>query len=469
MIRKIILRSVICLLLITLLPAISCSKGGEEPPAGDPPQLVSSEPANGQTDVAEGITGITLRFDMNVTLAPSPQITLNGQQVSNLQPGLGGELKMTVPPLQPATSYTLLVPSHTVKGPTGLFNVSEIRITFNTRTPASPREGLSPEAEKLLQYLKLQEGKAILSGSMANVAWNISEAEWVHHHTGKWPAINCFDYIHLHASPANWIDYRDISIVEDWWNNRGVVSAMWHWNVPANSGKEGEYSFYWGTKPEETLFDVMKINDPSSEEYKRMISDIDKLSGYLKLLKNKNIPVVWRPLHEAAGNTGLYSGGTAWFWWGAGGAESFKQLWQLMFDRMTHHHGLDNLIWVWTSQMTDSDWYPGDDYVDIVGRDIYNEAGASNIRNEFTTLQNRYPDKPVALSECGNVARISDQWNGGAIWLWFMPWYDYNRTLNPGSDEFQQKTHEHASIDWWEDALAQPYVLTRDDLPDLYQ
>ena len=119
--------------------------------------------------------------------------------------------------------------------------------------------------------------------------------------------------------------------------------------------------------------------------------------------------------------------------------------------------------------MTDSDWYPGDDYVDIVGRDIYNEAGASNIRNEFTTLQNRYPDKPVALSECGNVARIPAQWEAGAKWLWFMPWYDYNRTLNPGSDEFRQKTHEHASIDWWEDALAQPYVLTRDDLPDLYQ
>lgn len=198
-----------------------------------------------------------------------------------------------------------------------------------------------------------------------------------------------------------------------------------------------------------------------------MIADIDKLSGYLKLLKEKNIPVIWRPLHEAAGNMGAYPGGTAWFWWGAGGPEPFKKLWRLMFERMTHHHELDNLIWVWTSQVIDADWYPGDDYVDMVGRDLYNQQAATTIKSEFTTLQQRYPGKPVALSECGSVATISVQWNAGAKWLWFMPWYDYNRTLNPGSEAFLLKTHEHAPIDWWEDAVAQPFVLTRDELPDL--
>ncbi|MDD3333672.1 MAG: glycosyl hydrolase [Proteiniphilum sp.] len=467
MIRKIILGSAVCLLLTNLLLVISCSSGGDESPVGEPPQLVSSDPANGETDVAEGITAITLRFNMNVTLASSSLITLNGQKVTNHWRGQEGELKMTVPPLLPGTDYTLLVPAQTVKGPTGLSNPSEIRITFKTHPPVPPLEKLSPQAEKLLQFLKQQEGKKTLSGTMAHVAWNINEAEWVHQHTGNWPAINCFDYIHLHASPANWIDYGNITVAEEWWNSGGVVSASWHWNVPANSGVEGKYSFYWGSAPDETRFDVKKIDDPDSDEYKRMIADIDKLSGYLKLLKEKNIPVLWRPLHEAAGNNGAYPGGEAWFWWGGGGPEPYKKLWRLMFDRMTHHHGLDNLLWVWTSQVTDPDWYPGDDYVDMVGRDIYNETGVAKVTNEFTTLQQRYPGKPVALSECGNVATISAQWNTGARWLWFMPWYEYDRTLDPGSDAFQLKTHEHASIAWWEDALAQPYVLTRDELPDL--
>ena len=211
---------------------------------------------------------------------------------------------------------------------------------------------------------------------------------------------------------------------------------------------------------------MKKIDDPASEEYKRMTADIDKLSGYLKMLKDRGIPVLWRPLHEAAGNIGVYPGGTAWFWWGAGGAEPFKKLWRLMFDRMTHYHGLDNLIWVWTSQVIDSDWYPGDDYVDVVGRDNYNESDAATVKNEYVLLRERYPDKPVALSECGNVANISDQWSAGARWLWFMPWYDYARTGNPQSEAFLLKTHQHASIVWWENALAQPYVLTRDELPD---
>ena len=153
MIRKIILGSAVCLLLTNLLLVVSCSSGGDESPVGEPPQLVSSDPANGETDVAEGITEITLRFNMNVTLASSSLITLNGQKVTNHWRGQEGELKMTVPPLLPGTDYTLLVPSQTVKGPTGLSNPSEIRINFKTRSPAPPREGLSPEAERLLQYM----------------------------------------------------------------------------------------------------------------------------------------------------------------------------------------------------------------------------------------------------------------------------------------------------------------------------
>ena len=33
----------------------------------------------------------------------------------------------------------------------------------------------------------------------------------------------------------------------------------------------------------------------------------------------------------------------------------------------------DNLIWVWTDTFqTSPDWYPGDEYVDIIGYDKYN-------------------------------------------------------------------------------------------------
>jgi mannan endo-1,4-beta-mannosidase len=33
------------------------------------------------------------------------------------------------------------------------------------------------------------------------------EADWVYAQTGKYPALNCFDFFHFVFSPSNWIDY----------------------------------------------------------------------------------------------------------------------------------------------------------------------------------------------------------------------------------------------------------------------
>ena len=52
-------------------------------------------------------------------------------------------------------------------------------------------------------------------------------------------------------------------------------------------------------------------------------ADVAKLAGYLKLLQDAGIPVLWRPFHEAAGD---YTWG-AWFWWGNSGVDTTKQLW----------------------------------------------------------------------------------------------------------------------------------------------
>ena len=69
---------------------------------------------------------------------------------------------------------------------------------------------------------------------MADVAWNYDMSTRVYEWTGRYPAINCFDYGH-HAwsvAGANWIDYGDITPVKEWSDAGGVVSLMWHWNVP---------------------------------------------------------------------------------------------------------------------------------------------------------------------------------------------------------------------------------------------
>lgn len=58
-----------------------------------------------------------------------------------------------------------------------------------------------------------------------------------------------------------------------------------------------------------------------------------------------------------------------WFWWGAQGPAPCKALYNLIYDRLTNYHKLNNLVWIWNSVA--ADWYPGDSTVDVLAYDSY--------------------------------------------------------------------------------------------------
>lgn len=325
----------------------------------------------------------------------------------------------------------------------------------------------SEEAKKVYNVLKDLYGKKIVSGVVANVDWNTKEAENVYGWTGKYPAMNVYDYINLHASKdvnsAGWVDYSDITTAKNWWKEGGIVGAMWHWQVKANN--RTDYTCTPGTAAGETSFDASKVYVEGTSENTLAKQQLDQLCGYLKKMQDAGIPVVWRPLHEASGNVEQYSGGKAWFWWGAKGADVYKQLWQWMYNYMVKTKGLNNLIWVWTSQTNDNNWYPGDAYVDIIGRDNYG-ATAATLATEYEAQKAAYPNKMITLSECGNsesteMAKLSSIWDAGSRWSWFMTWYDGD--YNKGAST----THKHAGETWWKDAVSKDYVITRDKMKEL--
>lgn len=450
---------------LLLIPFTSCNPDNE---TGDryAPAMMSSYPADGATNIAVDIDSIAIQFTEKIMLSSNHQITLNDTRVNASANGRTLIIKNNG--LQGSTTYTLSIPENTVSDLAGNF-ISAMHISFSTAKTNDPvvidpdpvTAGASTQAVRLYDFLKDNYGVKIISSTMANVNWNINEAEWVKLQTGKYPAIAAFDYVHLMSSPANWIDYSNTTIVENWWNNNGIVSAGWHWNVPVTEGASS-YSF----RTEETTFNAANATTEGSWENNVVKADLTKIADYLKLLQAKNIPVIWRPLHEAAGNVYEYTGGTAWFWWGASGASAYKKLWIYMFD-FFKAQGLNNLIWVWTTQTKDDDYYPGDDYVDIIGRDIYNQTGTTAILNDFNSIQQTYPNKMVTLSELGNTAKITDQWNAGARWSYFMPWYDYERTNNINDTGFSSTEHQYANAAWWIDAAGSEKVITRDEMPDL--
>ena len=330
-----------------------------------------------------------------------------------------------------------------------------------SQQPVNPNA--TPEARQLYKTLLNVYGEKAVSGVVANIDWNTREAENVYQWTGRWPVINVFDFMNIHASKdvnaKGWLDYSDMKPVFDWYEQGGVVGCMWHWQVLCNDGVNRTCSP--GTKPGETSFDPAAFENPSSADYKTMIHDIDQVAGYLKTMQKRGIPVIWRPFHEAAGNTYEFEGGGAWFWWGAKGTEVYKKLWRFLYDRLVNYHKLNNLLWVWNSQMNDPDWYPGDDVVDFVGRDNYT-ALMYPLMKEFNQLQKEYPTKMITLAECGNGDEVhmslwSKIWKQGSRWLWFMPWYD--ASYNDGSSD----EHQFAGPEWWKDAFATGVVMDREE------
>ncbi|MDR0939508.1 MAG: beta-mannosidase [Mediterranea sp.] len=447
----------------------SCGGGGADDPVIDEPlpaSLVSSVPGDGDTVDPESTTTLTLTFDQAITTVMAQSITLNGDAVATATAS-GRMLTVPTGRLEGSTAYTLRVGTYALRFEEEGFNKREYTLAFSTSEREQPQikatlavPNPSAEAVSLYAYLRGIYGQKTLSGMMADVAWNHTESDRVAQLTGKYPAINGYDYIHLAWSPANWIDYGDITPVSEWWDAGGIVYIGWHWCVPSTQPAEGAtvdpatLTYQTGA----TTFRTANATVEGTWENDWVRADLAKLAGYLKLLRDAGIPVLWRPLHEASGNIYEYTGGTSWFWWGNDGGAAYVKLWRYMFDYFAAE-GLNNLVWVWTTQTKDDAFYPGDGYVDIIGRDLYGNTTASCV-SQYRLISQTYADKLVALAECGwsdytnsRVGPISEQWTAGARWMWFMPWYDNDGAANA-----------HATDAWWQDAMNQPYVVTRDQL-----
>jgi len=274
----------------------------------------------------------------------------------------------------------------------------------------------TPEALALMDYLCSIYGDKVLTGQQIGVVTQ-PEVEVIAALTGRYPAVYGFDMMNYSPSRVErGSSCNDVEEAIAWWNNGGIVTFCWHWNAPIGLVDiPPERSWDRGFYTEATTFNIAEaMKDEENELYQLMIRDIDAIAEQLKRLQLERVPVLWRPLHEASGG---------WFWWGAQGAEPFLKLWRLMYHRLTNVHQLNHLIWVWNGQH--KDWYPGDEYVDIIGEDIYAPRhDYSSQRERFEqAVQYTMTPKLIALSENGVIPAIDEMQRDNAMWLWQCTWY----------------------------------------------
>lgn len=311
----------------------------------------------------------------------------------------------------------------------------------------------SENAQRLYQFLCDINGLYTLSGQYGDYGINSNEFQAIHEATGRFPAVLGLDL--MDYSPSR-VEHGTSSMAIQrairYYEKGGIVTFSWHWNAPTKYLRPDKnwWSGFYADATNISLDDIM--NGVDTEGYELLISDIDAIAVQLKRLADEDVPILFRPLHEASGG---------WFWWGDCEAESFKKLWITMYERLTEYHGLHNLIWVYNGQA--ANWYPGDEYVDIIGEDLY--PGERVYASQSTKYKEAeaYTDKkvPIAMSENGCLFDPDLAIRDGARWAWFCTWGGEfvvdGATLSERYTEksMLEKVYNHESI------------ITLDEVPDL--
>ncbi len=340
-----------------------------------------------------------------------------------------------------------------VRASAGL-NDGVYRVSYSLVNPSA-----SDNTVYLFRYLQTIYGSYTLCGQYASdKGVNSPEVRAINNLTGKYPAVLGIDLMDYspsrveHGAETNAVEYA-----LEWGRMGGILTLVWHWNAPDGLIDSDAEPWWEGYNASATTFDLgAALNGSDPEGYQLLLRDIDAIALQLKRLADEDIPVLWRPLHEASGG---------WFWWGAYGAENYKTLWKLMYDRLTNVHRLNNLIWVYNGQA--ADWYPGDEYVDVIGEDAY--ADPYDYESLYNLLYKalHYTDaqKMIGLTENGAIPAPERLAADNARWLFFITWSD-KFVVNPKTGKISYEYNERRHfIDVYESDM----MLTLDELPVLWQ
>lgn len=282
--------------------------------------------------------------------------------------------------------------------------------------------------KKVYEYICSLGGVNTLSAQQEST-WMGSvdyEMDYLLDATGKLPAMRGLDYMHDDFTGVN---ERAVK----WWKEGGLVTICWHTGA--------DFSGEWKHALETSVADWDAVFTEGSHENTEFLKGMDKAAEALLELQEAGVTVLWRPFHELDGK---------WFWWGKDGSETFVKLWRMMYDRYTNHWGLNNLIWVlgYSHVGVDySSWYPGDEYVDIIGADSYEGGVQRKLYEKLTAVTQ---SKPFAFHECGTNP-TEDQLKT-TPWAWFMTWHT-NYVTEENTKEALKELYNSK------------YVITRDELP----
>ncbi len=241
----------------------------------------------------------------------------------------------------------------------------------------------SKQTKNLFFNLMKLKNKGIMFGHQDDLAYGvgwkyISGKSDVKEVAGDYPAVYGFELGRLELDQKVNIDSVPFDsmrkYIQSIYKRGGVITLSWHLNNPL-TGKTA-----WDPAPG-TVASIL----PGGEKNDLYKSWLDKVAAFIKSLQDKNrvpIPVILRLFHELNGN---------WFWWGGDHCTpgQFKQLWQFTVSYLRDTKNIHQCLYAYNTDRFNSkeDYllkYPGDEWVDVIGFDIYQREGGTKGNAQFT-------------------------------------------------------------------------------------
>ena len=148
----------------------------------------------------------------------------------------------------------------------------------------------------------------------------------------------------------------------------GLISLSWHVDSPFTHNADDGHNV-------DDPVDLPQLADPADPDTApghTWQAALDRVAAIMAKSAALDAVVLFRPLHESNGD---------WFWWGQSDPAEFRAVWRGMLNYLTGTNKLHNLLWVYAANRNDGGsavadptrLYPGDDLVDVVGLDIYDD------------------------------------------------------------------------------------------------
>lgn len=232
--------------------------------------------------------------------------------------------------------------------------------------------------------------------------------------TGDYPAVYGWDLGRIESKSDKNLDGVPFDTMREFikqvYDRGGVNTLSWHVNNPL-SGKDS-----WDNA-QGTVASVL----PGGSQHEKFKVWMDNAAEFILSLKGsdgKPIPILYRPYHEFTGH---------WFWWGKNTTtpQQFKELWKFTVQYF-ENKGVHNLIYVYntsdsnvTTEADFMEYYPGDEWVDVVSFDIY-QGGEGEKQAKFVADTKRLVaitdkvakehNKLSAIAEAGYEAVPYSNW-----------------------------------------------------------